>query len=831
MNTHTKIFSIIDEKTADKNLFQDLYLPKFTVDEVPAEIKIYNTNYSFGRHNAFRPTCSVSAELYTSLTSCDWRGHGHSSNTSGTDSNSINFPAKTVIPINTRAGNIFNGGAWFSRMLPHLYNLDKLFLYNQEAHACLIEQGYVPLIVEKTKEFNVFTMGNASRLSFQEELQEFYDDANLWLQDATFVYWKKANHSWETSNKETKIYSFYTKEIYDQITVLNLNAEEKLDKINVAYNFADVRPQRMTNRAYRRNHKSNLDTDSKDYCLNNNLFGDISFLKTYAHEIASINEEGETVRTSEAFLPALVSKSSKSRFNVIKLPSWKAKSTDKTIEFASYTKNQYLKRQTSFAGIVYSYNSIDAELNPCEIDYFALVSNADPSDLENRSRSSERIAKFFEILLWQNGIRLWNPEGALEFLNEMTKGLNKYSSEHILALSEDLIEPLAKTANKTWRELNPTQNLSLSLVPKVSPAIKSKYTKLNLNFKTHTEVLGRYPFKWQELAEPAQRLTSLQEQVKAAALYLTAAIEKSCTQIGEIYNSARYIQSNRLIFKTIEEKYLTEYENSLKLKNLSSDKFFENLANDNIKIIKLAYFDIGRDKQFTLNQKSELQEFISYVKTVNTLNDFSITEVVFLIDRPVKIRVNAKDLDARAGGPYIVKVNKDNLHIKLAYNYSLFGIAPNGTDFCVHPHSTNFTELSRLFLWQRACLGEASPLIYSAFQKKDLKLILLAAMTWVSSANSTDVWGKKYDWLINYSQLNTVEEKSTIDPAKVEEAEIEAFLEAACEEEEEGFSEEPVAAPVQPVDPMPLLEQDRPVPFNAETDFTIEPETYTPYTQ
>lgn len=831
MNTYTKIFSIIDEKTADKELFQDLYLPRFAIDKVPEEIKICHPRYRLNGRNTCNPTCSVTAEIFTHLTSPSAPRHQGN-----------HLPVKSwglIVGLDTRAlrGLEFRQYAWQSTVLPELYNLDKLFAYNQEAHASLIEQGYVPLVVEKTKNFDVFTLRNPHWETFPVAVQQFYADANLWLEDTTFVYWKKVNHSWEKNNKKTKTYSFYTKEIYDRITILNLNAEKKLDKISTNYRLDSFNSRRMKNRAYRGSHKANLDTNNKDYCLNSNLFGDMCFLKNYTHEVATINEEGETINASEAFLPALVSKSSKSRFNVIKLPSWKAKSTDKDIEFASYTKSQYLKRQTSLAGIVYSYNSIDAELNPCEIDYFSLVSNADPDDLENRSRTNERIVKFYEILLWQNSIRLWNPEGALEIMNKMAKGLNKYSSAHILALSDDLIEPLAQTANEQWNELNSTQNLSLSLVPKVSPAIKSKYTKLNLNFKAHTEVLGRYPFNWSELAGPTQKLATLQEEIKTATLYLTAAIEKSCTQIGEIYNSAQYLQSNHSIFKAIEEKYLTEYESSLNSKSMSSDKFFENLANDNIKIIEITYFDINKEKQFKLSQKSELQEFISYVKVVNTLDNFNITEVVFLVDRPVKIRVDAKDSNARAGGPYVVKVNKDNLNIKLAYNYSLFGIASNGEDFCIHPHSTSFKDLNRLFQWQRACLGEASPLIYSAFQKKDLKLILLAAMTWVSSANSTDVWGKKYDWLIDYSQLNTPKEEVTADPTKVEEAEIEAFLEAACEEEEEEELLEVLCEAEPPgydllEEPSTMLEEDhQPIPFNAETDFTVEPTTYTPYTR
>ena len=56
-------------------------------------------------------------------------------------------------------------------------------------------------------------------------------------------------------------------------------------------------------------------------------------------------------------------------------------------------------------------------------------------------------------------------------------------------------------------------------------------------------------------------------------------------------------------------------------------------------------------------------------------------------------------------------------------------------------------------------------------------------MTWVTSANSSDPWGKKYDWFIEASDLKQLEESIEEEEEDVTEEDVESFLTQTCEEE------------------------------------------------
>ena len=62
---------------------------------------------------------------------------------------------------------------------------------------------------------------------------------------------------------------------------------------------------------------------------------------------------------------------------------------------------------------------------------------------------------------------------------------------------------------------------------------------------------------------------------------------------------------------------------------------------------------------------------------------------------------------------------------------------------------------------RNACLGEASPAIYAAFQAKDIRQIIIAAMSWITNANSSDAWGKHYKYFPKPEEVISKEFKIT----------------------------------------------------------------------
>jgi hypothetical protein len=57
----------------------------------------------------------------------------------------------------------------------------------------------------------------------------------------------------------------------------------------------------------------------------------------------------------------------------------------------------------------------------------------------------------------------------------------------------------------------------------------------------------------------------------------------------------------------------------------------------------------------------------------------------------------------------------------------------------------------------RGCLGEASSAIYNAFQNQDPRQAIFAAMTWLTSANSTDAWGKYWKNFPKITEINSLQ--------------------------------------------------------------------------
>tara|TARA_B100000131_G_scaffold299046_1_gene319055 strand:+ start:2030 stop:4759 length:2730 start_codon:yes stop_codon:yes gene_type:complete len=168
-------------------------------------------------------------------------------------------------------------------------------------------------------------------------------------------------------------------------------------------------------------------------------------------------------------------------------------------------------------------------------------------------------------------------------------------------------------------------------------------------------------------------------------------------------------------------------------------------------------------------------------------------EVSFHTTKPVIIRVDygqkGEDCKKVVGGPYRVKIAfgtptrssyHDNgwrvlspaMYIALASTDACFGLDKNGSRYWVHPHAnystyytSNWEDFSKLYdYYGSACLGEASPTLYKAYEESDLKTAIFGAMGWVTSANSSDQWGRNYNKFPKLSQVNLDGELEEVDP-------------------------------------------------------------------
>ena len=121
-----------------------------------------------------------------------------------------------------------------------------------------------------------------------------------------------------------------------------------------------------------------------------------------------------------------------------------------------------------------------------------------------------------------------------------------------------------------------------------------------------------------------------------------------------------------------------------------------------------------------------------------------------------------------AVGPLKVSCTGNSINLSPLTTNCIFGTDGNGT-FWLHPHTSSFsldTSDPEVFMRrfmnkvQNGCLGEASSAFYNAAKEKDPRQLIIAAMTWLTSANSSDVWGRNYK---HFEPLSSLKLETQVD--------------------------------------------------------------------
>lgn len=219
----------------------------------------------------------------------------------------------------------------------------------------------------------------------------------------------------------------------------------------------------------------------------------------------------------------------------------------------------------------------------------------------------------------------------------------------------------------------------------------------------------------------------------------------------------------------------------------ASTKWINNIAKTGIRVIDILYQDASGDLTSIKNEPS------IGLKATQPNSEYTLYEVHFETNKPLVINVDkgqrGDNCHKVVGGPYSVKLTATELFIKLATTSACFGWS-EGEYVWVHPHTGSFwinttgsweTFASQLVTYAgRACLGEASPIIYNAFKNNDPKSAMMGALVWITSANSSDTWGKNYKYFPKVSEVNfptiSIEENQVVvtpsEPAEESESRI-----------------------------------------------------------
>jgi hypothetical protein len=519
----------------------------------------------------------------------------------------------------------------------------------------------------------------------------------------------------------------------------------------------------------------------------------------------------------------------KNAFQVYHIPSWESSSA-KTSEFKTVTRKFLSKRKGLFVPILTKCKAVDENNQINDIQILSLINFTSKTHGFNNNLShyklmSKSFLEFIEMYSFENGLFFKNPEEALQKYNDRFKTVLNYSLKDNSFMTPQIknyldyhlrvVTPIKHSFDSLKTVFNLENTKAISFTYKKDPILVKKQNKIKLKFsKLKTKILNQRQTYTNLNAFIIGNIKKLKEEYKLASLLQTNVIKTSPIDLN-FYSS--YTKLNTVSQK-IEESILQDKKNKINSNSLELDPFFLNLKQNNIHLLSIEYLN-SKKETVTLDKESfKADNFVFSQDDV-----VSYQEVKFIIDEPCAIYVDSKSKPkaVKVGGPYIVKVSPESLKIKLKDKDSFFGLT--GTNnMLVHPHAGAIST-ARIFKdYTNACLGEAAPLLFSAFKNVNLKLIILSAMTWVNSANSADTWGRRYNSFMDYdlfdfstSEDSPQEECIQEDNLTKNETEnIISILNDTIEDQE--LQEEG-------------LDQPQPVTRFSEEEFTATPETYVSY--
>ena len=634
----------------------------------------------------------------------------------------------------------------------------EFFLFDQDVHNRNLENGYICFDI--TPDFN-----------------HYFNEENFELKCISYL---KRNLIATFNDK--KVYSLISKTSYDNY-IKDMVFPEVFDysEINPTKNIINFASLRST-------YQANLSAYSKEILINfdfvfeNNLFQE---------KLESLDQ---------------------TKIDVIKVPSFSSISKDNLIEKTSYTKNQVVKRNTSFIPSFTKINVLGLNFEIEEIyllNFFSLYSH---SNLSSRKRSAKRFFEFYNFLVEEDSLQIFNKDLYIDRMKQKFKSLFIYSSDFLNNLTDSQKEYIVSLNLKNnYNHFDENLNSLILSSPKIDKKLDSKYKKLKektnksiLFMNDRSSLINNLLYTSAEIKKLKKELVKLTQDLEEKLAQQKTYFQRFSTEASSLF-------TNYNLFLTIKDKYFNEYASATQY---TVDQFLNNYSNQGINIIDLNY--TYQDNTYSINFKSSQQDVAKFLLAKKE-GALQIESITFSTSTPTKINIVGNQDSNVYGGPYVVKVTKNSINISLKDTTSIFGSNLSTGACFVHPHSGATSSIDNLYYpnYSRACLGEASPLLYKAFEDNDIKLILISAMTWVSSANSADTWGKNYIYFPK--KLDMIQQESnSVSLSDISEEEVIDFLSVFSDEDEDEDEDDSQLNQNEPTD---TVEQ-QPVQETQETVYT-----------
>jgi len=599
------------------------------------------------------------------------------------------------------------------------------------------------------KEFaNTSKINNTYQVVTNKLNKDLIPETTYYLANRRLNYLVK-NTKYEFEHKGLKAYSAFDKSLFDRFGYivdldLNLDLDSKVTDIHDNV-FTKTEPHNFTFDVHPINDFSLIDdvyisdTENVSPKTKVNTIRDIQFSsKTFLKELTM-----EKIPFQNGKVNALVFENLYSKPESI---NYKIEPLTKTQLTKSYAVIPVLVKTSRL-----NIQNLDNDNDLHEDCYYACLFMFNSiTQLKKYAKFQNYLIDFNNKLKTPNSIGLFDAEAYSKFLNERFGKVVKYSRKLIETLKPgkfldsfiDSRNPLTKPIDENFLAI-----VNGNLI--IDKKIEEEFNKLNTVKESIIDVLQN---KESNLNLFNRDLRSNEEEINRTNEYLNRLLSKK----DKIDKDIIYAQQEYQAQKKLADSFMTNYEkvaikynsakdNALLNKLYEQDSFFKGLSSRGIYISQVNYYD-----GTVLNR-----DLSSQITDITAFKKKEISNLTLIINKPVKIKVDGDSNNCVYGGPYKVKVNSDgNLEIALLNNSSLIGHDPSSKVIFVHPHASSYSysntnDSSELFNFKRGCTGEAGPYLYKAFQNNDLKMIVTNIMIWVSSANSSDAWGRNYKYFMD----------------------------------------------------------------------------------
>lgn len=494
---------------------------------------------------------------------------------------------------------------------------------------------------------------------------------------------------------------------------------------------------------------------------------------------SKIYSEKETINLSTLCSDSITFTNGKT--NVLVFNNFCTGSQPFTFEIKQVTKTQLLNSNNMFVPIAFkttriALENLENEL-PLEeeIYYVSLVNFSNFSNTFRKFTKAQKFMQYFNNLLCtKNSAALSNPQIYEEELARKFGKIIKYSKiqkDKFEKIGNDFVERLTREDpsikplidNSRLSFLNGKLNINQSVLDNLEKLKETKTKiaeKLNIEVEAYNEMINQEK-------EYKQDILNLQNQIQR----FTDLIQENQKQIESIVNTTLktlpdQIQKQKLKYEKqqeLNEKFLSTFEKAFNayqeeekraLENNSfiPDSFFDGLSIKGLFLTELVLQDNNTNDLCVFNSQ-KIQSL-----TQNLYSKSKIISLEFVIAKPFEIKVDGDSQNIIYAGPLKVKVTNDSIQVAPLNASSIFAFI-NDSLAVIHPHSSNFNinrsmNIDEMWLYRRGCLGEASPYIYNSFKENSLKMIIVNSLIWLTSANSSDAWGRNYKYFPKKNDIN-----------------------------------------------------------------------------